>query len=232
MSSDEKKTKTEEKKARKARKQFRRYLFTGTFITLTLVAAVFVWKQFHLGERLDEVVNRHAKQLGPDSALVKIVEYSDFQCPVCRTAQPILKEVMQTYGGKVQLEFRHFPLSSHKWAPLAHQAAECANQKGKFWEYHDLLYDNQAAWSRSPDPSGTFVGYAQDLGMDTGKFVTCLKDGGVTSIVNQDSNSGNFLQVGSTPTFLINNTRIVGVTNLKRSLETEIARVLREKSNG
>lgn len=223
-------TSTEEKKERKKRRKRRRYIVAGTVMTVLLISFVLIWKQFHLSEQLDKAMNPYAKRLGPDEAPVKIVEYSDFQCPGCRDAQMVLKELMNKYKGKVQLEFRHFPLRSHQKAFLAHQAAECANQAGRFWEYHDLLYEKQPAWSQSPDPSEQFFGYARDSGLDAGKFSVCLKDGSgkIAGVVTQDINNGKFFQVTSTPTFMVNNSRIVGITDLKLKMEADINRILRE----
>jgi protein-disulfide isomerase len=223
-------TQTEEKKERKRRRKRRRYILTGAVVSVLLISFVLIWKQFHLSEQLDKVMNPYAKRLGPDEAAVKIVEYSDFQCPGCRDAQSVLKELMNKYNGKIQLEFRHFPLKLHRWAALAHQAAECANQAGRFWKYHDLLYENQPVWSVSSDPSERFAEYAKDTGLDTEKFKTCLESGGgkIADIVSKDTGSGNVFKVNSTPTFFINDTRIVGITDLKRKLELEIGRILRE----
>jgi len=221
-------TKTEEKKERKKWRRRKRYALAGIFMTVFLVAGVLIWKQFQLGDRIDAIVNKDAKRLGPEDAVVKIVEYSDFQCPVCQKAQPILKELMDTYAGHIQLEFRHFPLSMHKWAALAHQAAECANQVGHFWEYHDLLYENQSQWSKLPDPAVRFRQYAKDLGLNTAEFTACLQDGKVKSIITNDRNNGTVRQVSSTPTFFVNNKRIVGVTHLKRDMEIVIVNTLRK----
>jgi len=221
-------TKTSEKKKRRMWRRRKRYALTGIFLTVFLVAGVLIWKQFNLGERIDAIVNKDVKRLGPDDAAVKIVEYSDFQCPVCARAQPILKELMDKYAGKIRLEFRHFPLSAHKWAALAHQAAECANQVGHFWEYHDLLYDNQSQWSVLNDAEVRFKQYAKDLGLNAAAFTACLKDGKVTKIIKKDRNSGTGRQVRSTPTFFVNNSRIVGVAHLKRSMELEIGSILRK----
>src|SRR6185295_5027167 len=80
---------------------------------------------------------------GPQGAKVTIVEFSDFQCPFCSKAHDTVEEVMQTYAGKVRLVFRHFPLEFHAQAPKAAEAAACANEQGKFWEYHDVLFKNQ-----------------------------------------------------------------------------------------
>lgn len=223
-------TSTEEKKERKRRRKRRRYILTGAVVSVLLISFVLIWKQFHLGEQLDKAMNPYAKRLGPDEAPVKIVEFSDFQCPGCRDAQSVLKELMNKYKGKIQLEFRHFPLKSHQWAILAHQAAECANQSGRFWEYHDLLYGNQPVWSVSSDPSEQFAEYAKDIGLDTEKFQACLQSGNGKSagVISQERNSGNLLRVSSTPTFFVNDNRIVGITDLKLKMEFEIGRILRE----
>jgi len=219
-------TKTEEKKERRKRRQRKRYALAGVFIVVFLVASVLIEKQFQLRGRLDAILSKNAKRLGANDAPVTIVEYSDFQCTVCRNAQPILKELMSKYAGKIQLEFRHFPLTTHQWAVLAHQAAECANQAGYFWEYHDLLYENQSTWAGTSNPSGQLVQYANDLGLDMSEFTTCLQDGGVRNIIMKDRNGGNVQQVSSTPTFFVNNKRIVGVTNLKKKMELEIQSIL------
>lgn len=85
---------------------------------------------------------------GKTDALVKIVEFSDFQCPFCSKAHPTVKQVMSEYGDKVQLVFKHFPLISiHPRAQIAAEAAECAKDQGKFWEFHDQLFEHQADWS-------------------------------------------------------------------------------------
>ena len=221
-------TKTQDKKERKKRRRRKRYAVVGVLMTVFLVAGILISKQFQLGDRIDAILDKNTKRLGPDDAPVTIVEYSDFQCSVCRRAQPVLKELMDKYAGKIQLEFRHFPLRMHQWAALAHQAAECANQAGHFWDYHDLLYDNQPQWAGPTNPTGQFMQYAEDLGMDTEEFASCLKDRAVTGIVTSDRNSGTVRQVGSTPTFFVNNSRIVGVTNLKRDMEADIGAVLRK----
>ena len=87
------------------------------------------------------------KQNGNPSAPVEILEYTDFQCPACRSSKPILAGIMAKYPGQVRLVFKHYPLPGHVWAKPAHRAAECAHDQGRFWPYHDLLYGNQQAWA-------------------------------------------------------------------------------------
>lgn len=222
---------SQEKKERRKWRKRKRYALTGLLLTVSMVIFVLVWRQFSLGERLDTVLNPHAKRQGPNVAPVKIIEYSDFQCPVCGTVQPILKELMSKYEGNIQLEFRHFPLPSHQWAALAHQAAECANRAGKFWEYHDLLYNNQPTWSGSFNPKNQFVQYAGEVGLDENEFRACLEDGKAKDIVFQDQNSGNLQQVSSTPTFFVNSRRIVGTADLKMRMELEIAYILHDSAS-
>lgn len=101
-----------------------------------------------------DVAKGHLPVLGKEDATITIVEFSDFQCPFCeRFFVDTLPELKKNYidTGKAQLTFRHFPLTSiHPNAETAHRASECANEQGKFWEYHDLLFQNQSAWSDLP----------------------------------------------------------------------------------
>lgn len=85
---------------------------------------------------------------GNQSAQVVIVEFSDFQCPACKAAEPYVQQILQNYAGKIVLYYRNFPLTQlHPFAEKAAEASECANEQGKFWEYHDLLFQNQQEWS-------------------------------------------------------------------------------------
>ena len=109
---------------------------------------------------------------GPENAPVTIVEFSDFQCPFCSKAKVTVDEVMKGYGDKVRLVFRHFPLSFHQDAPKAAEAAACANDQKKFWEYHDKLFANQGALEVDD-----LKKHAADLGLDTARFNECLDSG-------------------------------------------------------
>ncbi len=101
-----------------------------------------------------EVAKGHLPVLGNDDAKITIIEFSDFQCPFCKqfytdTLPQLKSEYLDT--GKAQLTFRHYPLTSiHPNAETAHRASECANEQGKFWEYHDLLFETQDSWSGLP----------------------------------------------------------------------------------
>lgn len=88
---------------------------------------------------------------GNAKAQVVIVEFSDFQCPFCKQANPIVQQVMKEYGDKVKLIYKHLPLTSiHPNAQIGAEAAECANEQKKFWQFHDVLFNNQAEWSSLP----------------------------------------------------------------------------------
>src|SRR3989344_4508365 len=129
-------------------------------------------------------------QLGKDDAPVTVIEFSDFQCPFCaRFREETFYQIKTNYidTGKVKFVYRDFPLSSiHPMAEKGAEAAECANEQGKFWEYHDVLFDKQDEW--------TTVGvtklkdYAKELSLDTDKFNKCLDDAKYASEVSKDFN--------------------------------------------
>lgn len=151
---------------------------------------------------------------GPADAKVTIVEFSDFECPACRVAEPPMRGILKLYEGKVRLIFKHFPLERmHQWARPAAIASECAGKQGKFWEFHHDLYDHQEAW-----PGGKFeermTAYARNAGLDEAAWQACRKDPAVSAAVTADVKDGENAWVGSTPTFFINGKRFVGARQL------------------
>jgi len=149
---------------------------------------------------------------------VTIIEFSDFQCPFClRFWNETLPQIKQEYEGKVRFVYRDFPLTSiHEWAQKAAEAAECADDQNKFWEYHDLIFANQSALNQQLDTEGlsavltTFGGYASDLGLDTAAFNDCLDSGKYTSEVQKDVQDGQSYGVTGTPAFFINGQLVSG----------------------
>ena len=143
---------------------------------------------------------------GPETAPVTLVEYGDFECPYCGAAYLIAKQVQEAMGDQLRFVFRHFPLTQiHPHAEYAAEASEAAGAQGKFWEMHDILYENQAAL----DPLH-LEGYAEELGLDTVKFVRELEDGVYRERVREDFASGVRSGVNGTPGFFINGVRYDG----------------------
>jgi protein-disulfide isomerase len=147
--------------------------------------------------------------LGPENAKITIVEYSDFQCPACRNAEGALHQVLNLYQGNVRFVFKHLPLKMHAWAVPAAVAAECAGAQGRFWPYHDRLYDQQAEWSNEKAES-FFTRYAQELKLDLPACSRCRENPETAAMINAEVQDGRKAWVGSTPTFFVNEHRFVG----------------------
>jgi protein-disulfide isomerase len=160
---------------------------------------------------------------GPANAPIEIIEFSDFQCPYCTRGIEVVEEVLAHYGDKVSVVFRHFPLSFHEDAHLAAQGSECAGDQGKFWDYHDLLFQNQRALKR-PQLST----YAGQLGLDAAKFDKCLDDGTHAAKVDGDMEAGAMVGMNGTPGFYINGIPLTGAVpfdNFKQVIDAELAKI-------
>jgi len=168
------------------------------------------------------------RQQGEASAPVIVVEYSDFQCPACRFAMTPVKELLSLYGKDLRLIFKHYPLVQHPLARAAAEAAECAGRQGRFWEFHDKLYGQQAEWTKDQDASRLSV-YAKDLGLDTAAFAACLKDPAAAALVEADRKEGDDRWVLSTPTFFINGKRFAGSQQLTGNGIPWIDKILKKK---
>lgn len=136
---------------------------------------------------------------GKPDAKIKIVEFSDFQCPFCSRVTKPLEDVQKHYGDDAVVVFKHFPLSFHKEAMSAAIASMCANDQGKFWEYHDELFKNQKAL-KVPQ----LKEYAGKVGLDQATFDSCLDGQKHKALVDADMKEARAAGVRGTPTIYIN----------------------------
>ncbi len=159
---------------------------------------------------------------GPKSALITIVEFSEFQCPYCSKVGPTLKRVKEKYGKKVRLIFKHNPLPFHKHAKLAAQAALAAGAQGKFWQMHDLLFENQRALERSDLNS-----YARKLGLKMRRFKSHLKSKKFLPQIEADQKLARSVGANGTPTFFINGRKLIGAQpfeNFEKLIDVELGK--------
>ena len=156
--------------------------------------------------RVEVAVRPDDPFLGGANAPVTLVEFSDFQCPFCLRVAPTLKRLHQTYGDRIRIVWKDFPLTTiHPEAFKAAEAGNCAREQGKFWEYHDVLFGNQQALQ--PD---ALKKYAADLKLDTAKFNECLDTAKYNERVQETMGIGNSLGVSSTPSTFVNGRLVSG----------------------
>lgn len=167
-------------------------------------------KEEIVGQKRVKVSQDDDPQKGNDQAKVVIIEFSDFQCPYCARATATVKQIEKTYGDKIKFVYRDFPLSFHKNALKAAQAAECADDQGKFWEYHDLLFEKQAEWRESEEVNKIFKKYGKDLNLNSKEFDKCLDSEKYKDEVLKDQKDGQAAGVEGTPAFFVNGRLISG----------------------
>lgn len=154
------------------------------------------------------VLSDSGQKSGTASAQVTLVEFADFQCPYCKNYEPALAQVRAEYADDIEFIYKHFPLvNAHQNAKPAAIAAEAAGRQGKFWEFHDLLYEKQEEWSVLPNVQEKFVEYASSLELDVDQFAADLKDKTLEDAVNAQHDEGVTAGVSGTPTFFLNGKR-------------------------
>lgn len=157
--------------------------------------------------------NGPEKLLGNPNAPITMIEFTDFECPLCQKffqeSYPVIKEkYIQT--GQVKYLVRHFPLNIHPEAEAAALASECALDQGKFPEMHDALFDTQESWAGNPQHLAHFKKLAGDLHLNQSQFDQCLDNQTHLEKIRQEAKQGGELNIEGTPTFFINNEKIVG----------------------
>lgn len=212
-----------------SKKRRNKQLWTGGIIALValLVISFFVSQS---GDPIDETafatlevnaLEPHVK--GNADSEIRLIEYSDFQCPACKAAAPSLQALVDQYGDQFGFEYRHFPLRSiHPNAQEAAQAAEAAGIQGKFWEMHDLLFERQDQWSQSFNPERFFREYAIELGLNEDRFRFDLKSNEVKDLVNSQFDQASELNIPGTPGFVFNGEIIDVNTFIDENLDVEV----------
>ena len=180
-----------------------KFLFRGELLDMT---------KDPLAESRAQIQMQDAPSQGDPKAAVTLVEYSDFECPVCRSLHDVLRGMLPSYAGKVRLVFKDFPLEQlHPWARTAAIAGRCSYQQDPkaFWKMYDFIYDNQEiisaanAWTKMND-------YTRQSGLDADTFKSCMAGPEAGAAVNASRTNGQQLDVNSTPTVFVNGRRLVG----------------------
>jgi protein-disulfide isomerase len=163
-----------------------------------------------LQKRYRDVVHKdidisHAPSKGPADARVTVVEFVDYECPHCRSAQALMKQVLDTYPRQVRLCFKHFPLSGHTNSRLAAEAATSAQKQGKFWPYSDKVWEN----SDNLTPA-VLEKIAKEVGLDVTRWRGEMNSDEIKAAVAKDKSDGGALGINSTPTIYINGRKYAG----------------------
>lgn len=166
---------------------------------------------------------------GKNSKNITLVEYGDYQCPACGQYYPVVKQVIAKYKDDIKFQFSNLPLTQiHPNAFVGARAAEAAAMQNKFWEMHDLLYDNQSTWSEASNPVQYFNDYATQLGLNLDQFKKDYASSKVNSTINADIAAFNKTGAATqTPTFFLDGKRIDTDSNLasfEKLLDAEIAK--------
>lgn len=166
---------------------------------------------------VERVPDEQGHTLGPKDAPITVVEFADFQCPYCANAESTLRQIISNYPNEIRFVYRHLPLTSvHPYAFQAAEASECANEQKMFWEMHDSLFENQQNYPEEDSSTMAFFSdLANEIGLDIASFRDCLQNQTYASYVSQDMDDGFKYGVNGTPTFFVNQQKVVGVSNLE-----------------
>ena len=177
-------------------------------------------------ETMDKISLKDVPTKGNKSAKVTIVEYSDFQCPYCKRANPILDQVLTDYKDKIKIVYKQYPLPNHNWAKPASIASICSYKTAgddTFWNYHDKIFENQGSINLA-NSTDKFKEFAKELKIDEKKFAECLSDPTITAKVQQEMAEGQAVGINSTPSFVVNGIMVRGAdaNKLKSAIEASL----------
>ncbi|MHB1265321.1 MAG: DsbA family protein [Gemmatimonadaceae bacterium] len=215
----------------------------GFYVALAVVALVGVGAMIALSRRGGNAVKpidpnlkpvaTAGYSLGNPNAPVEVLEFADFECPACAVFANVTEPDVRTKlvnTGLIKVRFFDFPISDvHRNSVVASRAAACANESGKFWEMHDILFMNQDRWSTgaTSNPAAMMVDFAKQIGLDGTKFSECLESGRHDAEIVAHRLEAEKLQVNSTPSFLIGGNLVAGAMpydEFKRHVDEALAK--------
>lgn len=188
--------------------KYRPFLIIAFVLAVAVVGLLFLLRSGKSGTSFTAAPTPAPSMEGPRKppagVVVTLEEFGDYQCPPCGALHPTLKQLKQEYGPSLNFVFRNLPLTTiHKNALAAAQAAEAARMQNRFWEMHDLLYENQDLWKDDINPQTIFWKFASDLGLDTARFSRDMADKQVKLRIEADQSAAAELDINGTPTLLI-----------------------------
>lgn len=212
-----KREKSDQQNQRKYKRLLKRIILWVSVI-ICITAAVFLIiklaDDYSPGQLANNFISESDWVKGGKEAKVVLIEYSDFECPACANYAPIMKQIVQDFGDKIAFVYRHFPLKqNHLNAESAAWASESAGKQNKFWEMHDMLFENQKEWENSGNAEEYFRKYAQALNLDIEQFKKDINSEEIKNKVENDFQSGLRSGINSTPTFFLNGNKIKNPRN-------------------
>jgi protein-disulfide isomerase len=193
--------------------KYRPLLIIGLVLAITIVALFFLLRTRPGRESFvaapEPQLGTEAQRKPAEGVMVTLEEFGDYECPPCGALHPTLKKLKQEFGSSLNFVFRNLPLTTiHKNALAAAQAAEAARMQNRFWEMHDLLYENQDLWKDDINPKSIFWKFADDLGLDTARFMRDMDDKQVKLRIEADQSAAAELGIDGTPTLLIDGRKL------------------------
>jgi protein-disulfide isomerase len=188
-------------------------VFRNPWVVIGLIGTALiggaVWYSSSLATAANEGVEVREHIKGNPDAVVTLTKYSDFQCPACGQFVPVIDTLLAELGDQVRFEYKHYPLMQiHPNAEPAARAAEAAGQQGKFFEYHDMLFENQREWSSAAIPGAFFAKYAKELGLNMDQFTRHQRSSILQQNIRSQVSEARELGITGTPTFYLNGERM------------------------
>lgn len=200
-------------------------LIFSAILLIGAVALLSTGQKTPTSENPDQIVYNidysTGEKIGTDSAKVKLVEYADFQCPACKSFEPVLKQILAENKDGVQFVYKYFPLPLHLNSRTSANFAIYAATEGKFWETHNKLFDTQEEWAELKNPKDYFLKMGRDLELDEQKLKEALEKNTYYPVMNKTFEEGQNLGVNSTPTLFLNGKKMNFQTyeELKQSIK-------------
>jgi protein-disulfide isomerase len=220
-------------------KRFLPFIIVGAVALITLGSGAMLYraKRPHLLTiRPDKAISdKNAAEAihvrGNPDARVTLEEFGDFQCPPCGSAAVFIDQLVKEYHPNLKLVFRNLPMPVHKYAREAALAAEAAGLQGRYWEMHDVLYREQAVWSKADNARELFDSYAGMLGLNLNQFKKDMASEKARQRIESDQERADSLGVRSTPTVFINNQEVAPNEKTPNGLRAKIDAALKQKSS-
>lgn len=201
---------------------------SSTVLIIVLVVGIIQGLRFLRSFPPDLPQAVHQKSKGNPKAPIRIVEYTDFQCPACANGAAYLKEFLTKHPEKIYVQYQPYPMTEmHQQAMALSIAAQCAAEQNRFWPFHDRLFEKASFFKQTMRLQGSLLDMARELGLDTAKFEQCLKDPDTELGVYGEKDKGKALGVKATPTYFVNGKMIVGA----KSFQAEMQRLLSSPSS-